>query len=40
MENFDPVALGWLTQQDLGYLFALAGVVCGALVVKAILDNI
>jgi len=40
MENFDPVALGWLTQQDLGFLFALAGVICGGLVVKFFLDNI
>lgn len=40
MENFDPVALGWLTQADLGYLFALAGVVCAGLIAYAILSNV
>lgn len=40
METFDPVALGWLTQQDLGYLMALAGVVCATLLGWAIISNV
>lgn len=38
--GFDPVALGWLTQTDLGLLFGLAGLACGVLVVSALLSNL
>lgn len=38
--GFDPVALGWLTQSDLGLLFALAGLACGVLVVSALISNL
>lgn len=39
MANFDPVALGWLAQTDLGLLFALAGLACGAIVGIALVLN-
>ncbi|MEM4958891.1 MAG: hypothetical protein QXX12_03335 [Nanopusillaceae archaeon] len=40
MVNMDPVALGWLTQTDLGLMFALAGLTCGAVVAFALIANI
>ncbi len=37
---FDPIALGVLTSQDLGFLMGLAGIICGLIVVYALLSNI